>query len=115
MHPQHFCKLASGAWHSPWYQDHVPSFEHESVLVEEVLKYLSPREDGVYVDCTLGGAGHASRLSGTLVGIDRDPAALEAARARLGDRGTLVHGELGDITRILGELGISKVEMPRRM
>jgi 16S rRNA (cytosine1402-N4)-methyltransferase len=88
----------------------VPGFEHESVLVGEVLQYLSPRDDGIYVDCTLGGAGHASRLSGRLVGIDRDPAALEAARARLGDRGTLVHGELGDIARILSELGIQKVD-----
>lgn len=88
----------------------MPSFEHESVLVGEVLQYLSPRDDGIYVDCTLGGAGHAFRLAGRLVGIDRDPAALTAARARLGERGTLVHGELGDIARILADLGIPKVD-----
>ncbi len=110
MHSQHFCKLASGPGTTAWYHQDVPGFEHESVLVGEVLQYLSPRDDGVYVDCTLGGAGHASKLSGRLIGIDRDPAALEAARARLGDRGTLVHGELGDIARILADLGIEKVD-----
>src|SRR5262245_1249580 len=36
---------------SAWYQRHVPAFDHQSVLVGEVLQYLSPREDGVYVDC----------------------------------------------------------------
>jgi 16S rRNA (cytosine1402-N4)-methyltransferase len=88
----------------------VPDFVHESVLVGEVLQYLSPREDGIYVDCTVGGGGHASAISGRLIGIDRDPEALEAARARLGDRATLVHGELGDIRNILGRLGIAKVD-----
>jgi 16S rRNA (cytosine1402-N4)-methyltransferase len=88
----------------------VPDFVHESVLVGEVLQYLSPREDGVYVDCTVGGGGHSSAIVGRVIGIDRDPAALEAARARLGDRATLVHGELGNIREILAGLGIEKVD-----
>jgi 16S rRNA (cytosine1402-N4)-methyltransferase len=96
----------------------VPDFAHESVLVGEVLEYLSPREDGVYVDCTLGGAGHSSAIPGRLIGIDRDPAALAAATVRLGDRvgrtgpgsAQLVHGELGDIKEILANLGIDKVD-----
>jgi 16S rRNA (cytosine1402-N4)-methyltransferase len=88
----------------------VPDFVHESVLVGEVLQYLSPREDGVYVDCTVGGGGHSSAIAGRVIGIDRDPAALEAARARLGDRATLVHGELGNIRDILAGLGIERVD-----
>ena len=86
------------------------AFAHESVLVEEVVRYLAPRDDGVYCDCTLGGGGHAAALRGRLIGIDRDPAALAAARERLGDRATLVHGEFGDISRILGELKIAHVD-----
>jgi 16S rRNA (cytosine1402-N4)-methyltransferase len=96
----------------------VADFAHESVLVGEVLQYLSPREDGTYVDCTVGGGGHSSAIPGRVIGIDRDPAALAAARARLGDRvdrpgpGSvqLVHGELADIREILAELGISAVD-----
>jgi 16S rRNA (cytosine1402-N4)-methyltransferase len=87
----------------------VPDFVHESVLVGEVLEYLSSREDEVYVDCTVGGGGHSSAITGRIIGIDRDPAALAAAKARLGDRATLVHGDFGDIAKILGELGIAKV------
>jgi 16S rRNA (cytosine1402-N4)-methyltransferase len=88
----------------------VPDFVHESVLVGEVLQYLSPRQDGVYVDCTVGGGGHASAMPGRIIGIDRDPSALAAARARLGDQATLVHGELGNIRGILADLGIEKVD-----
>ncbi|HSD87663.1 MAG TPA: 16S rRNA (cytosine(1402)-N(4))-methyltransferase RsmH [Kofleriaceae bacterium] len=86
-----------------------PDFAHESVLVGEVLEYLSPREDEVYVDCTVGGGGHSAAIPGRIIGIDRDPAALAAAAARLGARATLVHAEFGDIARILPELGIEKV------
>ncbi|HTR50439.1 MAG TPA: 16S rRNA (cytosine(1402)-N(4))-methyltransferase RsmH [Kofleriaceae bacterium] len=85
-------------------------FEHESVLVEEVLRYLSPRPDGVYCDCTVGGGGHSARIQGRVIGIDRDPAALAAATARLGSRATLVHGEFGDIARILAELNVPRVD-----
>jgi 16S rRNA (cytosine1402-N4)-methyltransferase len=88
----------------------VPDFVHESVLRGEVLEYLSPRQDGVYVDCTVGGAGHASALAGRIIGIDRDPSALAAAKARLGENATLVHGELGNIRGILADLGIAKVD-----
>jgi 16S rRNA (cytosine1402-N4)-methyltransferase len=91
----------------------VPSFEHESVLVGEVLQYLNPQDNGVYVDCTVGGGGHSSAIAGPgrrLIGIDRDPAALAAAKARLGDQAELVHGELGNIRKILADLGIGKVD-----
>ncbi|MBV8760474.1 MAG: 16S rRNA (cytosine(1402)-N(4))-methyltransferase RsmH [Deltaproteobacteria bacterium] len=82
-------------------------FAHESVLLAEVLAYLSPQPGELFCDGTLGGAGHAAAVLATpntrLVGIDRDPAALAAARERLGDRATLIHGELGDIKGILGD------------
>ena len=83
------------------------AFEHESVLVREVLEYLSPRDGEVYCDCTLGGGGHASAVLGVasarIIGIDRDPAALAASRERLGDRAELLHGEFGDIKQLLGD------------
>jgi 16S rRNA (cytosine1402-N4)-methyltransferase len=91
----------------------VADFAHESVLLGEVLQYISPQKDGVYVDCTVGGAGHASAIAaagGRVIGIDRDPAALEAARMRLGDQATLVHGELGSVGSILRDLGIERVD-----
>src|SRR4051812_29210045 len=76
-------------------------FRHATVLAEETVRLLAPRPGEVYCDATVGGGGHAERIleasspTGRLVGIDRDPAALEAARARLerfGERVTLVHG-----------------------
>jgi 16S rRNA (cytosine1402-N4)-methyltransferase len=88
----------------------VAAFEHESVLAEEVIRYLSPRPDGIYCDCTVGGGGHASRLVGRIIGIDRDPAALAATRARLGPQATLVHGEFGDVAGILAELNVPRVD-----
>jgi 16S rRNA (cytosine1402-N4)-methyltransferase len=106
-----------------------PDFVHESVLPAEVLEYLSPQKDKVYVDGTLGGAGHASAIAASgarLVGVDRDPTALAAARARLralplpdraawsgdqtDDRIRLVHGELGNLRAILSDLGIDRVD-----
>lgn len=93
------------------------TFAHTSVLSLEVLEHLGVRDNGVYVDGTLGGAGHSRAVLEaarcTLIGIDRDPAALEAARIRLAgleDRFTLVHGQFGDIAGILAELKIAQVD-----
>jgi len=64
-------------------------FAHEPVLLEEVLQLLRPREGGVYLDCTLGGGGHAEALlekggaTARLIGMDRDKAALERCSERL--------------------------------
>ena len=61
-------------------------FHHVPVLFDESLAALQPRDGGVYVDCTLGGGGHTEGLLAAadtrVIGIDRDPAALEAATAR---------------------------------
>ncbi len=94
-------------------------FKHKSVLVAPVLHYLRVRPGGVYVDCTLGGAGHAryilDQAGGAikLVGIDRDPEALQAARERLepyGQSVVTVQGNFRDLTRILDDLQIDRVD-----
>jgi len=87
------------------------------VLATEVLEGLDHRDHVVYVDGTLGGAGHAARIlahapEATLIGIDRDPQALAASRealAQFGDRARLVHGAYGDLGAILDAQGISRV------
>lgn len=93
-------------------------FEHASVLAAEVIEHLAHRDHGVYVDGTLGGAGHSRALlerlpAAQLIGIDRDPSALDAARevlAPFGDRARLIHGEYADIPRILADLKIPQVD-----
>jgi 16S rRNA (cytosine1402-N4)-methyltransferase len=88
-------------------------------MPEETLALLAPRAGGVYCDATLGGGGHAERIlratapDARLVGIDRDPAALAAAGARLspfGERVTLVHGTFGEARAILERLGVVPVD-----
>ena len=91
---------------------------HVSVLLSECIENLNIRPDGIYVDGTLGLGGHsyeiASRLrEGRLIGIDRDPSAIQRAGKRLApfeDRVTLVHGNFGDVAQILDELGIDGVD-----
>lgn len=94
------------------------SYGHRPVLLAECLEALHIRPDGVYVDGTLGRAGHsleiAKRLTtGRLIGIDRDEVALTAAAERLapyGDRVTLVHSNFCDIASVLARLGIGGVD-----
>ena len=93
-------------------------FHHISVLLKESIEALNIRPEGVYLDGTLGGAGHsaeiARRLStGTLIGVDRDPKALAAAEERLApwiDRVKLVHSNFRELDRILYSLGIPAVD-----
>ena len=93
-------------------------FHHVSVLLEECIEGLNIKPDGIYVDGTLGGAGHSSRIaalltSGRHIGIDRDPIALKAAAQRLEpwkDRVTLVHSNFCEIAQVLQNLGISGVD-----
>lgn len=93
-------------------------FKHVSVLLNECLEGLNIKEDGIYVDCTLGGAGHSKeivkRLSskGRLIGIDQDKDALKAAGERLKeyDNVTLVHSNFYNIADVLDNLGIEKVD-----
>ena len=93
-------------------------FHHVSVLLEECIAGLNIRPDGIYVDGTLGGGGHSSRIAALLttgrhIGIDRDPVALEAAGKRLepyADRVTLVHANFCEMASVLKNLGISGVD-----
>ena len=93
-------------------------FSHRSVLLRECIEGLNIRPDGVYLDGTLGGAGHsceiASRLeTGRLIGVDRDRVALAAAAKRLepyGDRVTLVHSNFRELGGILSGLDISGMD-----
>ncbi len=93
-------------------------FHHISVLLEECLDGLNIKPDGIYVDGTLGGAGHsfqiASRLTtGLLIGIDRDPVALKAAGERLApfdQRVRLVHSNFCEISQVLKSLDIAGVD-----
>ena len=89
---------------------------HAPVLVSEVVSFLRPRPEGVYVDATVGLGGHASALlaagAGRLIGIDRDEAALALARGVVADAGTrvaLVHADYRDLRRVLVERGIDRV------
>ena len=94
------------------------NYTHRPVLLDECIAGLNIRPDGIYVDGTLGRAGHsreiAKRLTtGRLVAIDRDQAALDAARERLDglmDRVTLVHGNFRQMSELLRELDISGVD-----
>lgn len=93
-------------------------FQHKSVLLAPCLEALSVKPDGIYLDGTLGGAGHSSEIvrrltTGRLIGVDRDEIALCAARQRLApymDRVTLVHANFQDLDRILQDLGIPAVD-----
>ena len=93
-------------------------FHHVSVLLDECLEGLDIKPDGIYVDGTLGGAGHSSEIvkrltTGRHIGIDRDPVALKAAGERLapyGDKVTLVHSNFCEIKQVLEDLGIDGVD-----
>ena len=94
------------------------AFHHISVLLQECLDGLNIKPDGIYVDGTLGGAGHSSKIAerlttGRLIGIDRDPIALKAAGERLQpfqDNVTLVHSNFCEIAQVLQDLDVSGVD-----
>ena len=94
-------------------------FEHKSVLLNETIEGLNIKSDGIYVDGTLGGGGHAYEVcrrlgeKGSIIGIDQDEAAIEAASVRLKDFGekvTIIRSNYCDMKSKLHELGIDKVD-----
>ena len=93
-------------------------FKHKPVLLQECIKNLNINPKGIYIDGTLGGAGHsieiAKRLSpvGLLIGIDRDEEALKAAKEKLKQYKNIkyIHGNHDEIKEILEELKIEKVD-----
>lgn len=93
-------------------------FRHISVLLQETIDHLNIRPDGIYVDGTLGGGGHAYEVlkhlseKGRLVGIDQDADAIRAARERLkeyGDRAVIVRSNYSSMKEVLNGLGIARV------
>ena len=95
------------------------AYGHKPVLLDECLEALAIRPDGVYLDGTLGRAGHSLEIlrrltaGGRLIGLDRDGTALEAARVRLAeyaDRVTLVHSNFSRLAEVLDDLHIDAVD-----
>ena len=92
--------------------------EHKPVLLEESIRALEIKPDGVYVDCTLGRGGHSEEIakrltSGRLIGIDRDETAIREAGERLkpyGKRVTLVHDSFSALRKALDMLGIERTD-----
>lgn len=94
-------------------------FHHISVLLKETVDQLNIKEDGVYVDCTLGGAGHSQYLlnqlsdEGRLIAIDQDMTAINHAKEKLQQdlhKVTFVHNNFRNLANILAELNIDKVD-----
>ena len=94
-------------------------FSHVPVLLEECIDGLNIKPDGIYVDGTLGGAGHSSEIckrlspNGMLIGIDRDEEALRVSSKRLEGfdcKKAFVHGNYSDIKNILRELDIEEID-----
>ena len=94
------------------------NFKHKSVLLDETIDSLKIKPDGIYVDGTLGGAGHSYEIvksldTGRLIGIDQDEAAIKAASKRLAgfeDKVTIVRSNYSEIKRILRDLNIDRVD-----
>ena len=93
-------------------------FKHKPVLLEKTIEGLKIKEDGIYVDGTLGGAGHSKEIlkklssKGILIGIDRDEEALKAAKENLKEYSNVkfIHGNHDEIEKILQDLNIEKVD-----
>lgn len=93
-------------------------FHHISVLLNECIHNLAIHPDGIYIDGTLGGAGHSSQIAkhlttGRLIGIDRDRVALQAAGDRLKpyeNNVTLVHSNFCEMAQVVKDLGLSGVD-----
>ena len=93
-------------------------FKHKSVMLIETVDGLNVKKDGIYVDGTLGGAGHSKEIlkrlngTGTLIGIDRDTEALKAASENLKEFKNVkyIHGNHDNIDEILDDIGIQKVD-----
>ena len=93
-------------------------FKHQPVLLQECIEGLNIKQNGVYVDGTLGGAGHSKKIleklssQGILIGIDRDEEALEAAKEKLKNYKNVnyIHGNHDNIIELLQNIGIEKVD-----
>ena len=93
-------------------------FKHQPVLLQECIEGLNIKPDGIYVDGTLGGAGHSSKIieklssNGKLIGIDRDEEAIKAAKEKLKDYSNVIylHGNHDNIKELLNSIEVDKVD-----
>ena len=94
-------------------------FEHISVMLNETVDALNVQPQGIYLDCTLGGGGHAFKIGekldagGVLIGIDRDEDAINAAREKLSGlrcKVEIIHGNFSELDKILDDLQIEKID-----
>jgi len=93
-------------------------FDHKPVLLSDVIRFLAPKAGGIYLDGTLGGGGHAQAILASapavrLIGIDRDPQAIEAASQRLapfGERFVAVQANFRELDRVLDDLNVDLVD-----
>ena len=93
-------------------------FKHEPVMLNECIEGLNINPDGIYVDGTLGGAGHSSQIvkklsnKGILIGIDRDQEALKAAKEKLKYYSNVkyIHGNHDDIENVLNQIDVNEVD-----
>lgn len=102
-------------------ENEIIDFQHYSVMLKETVDGLDIKPDGIYVDCTLGGAGHSEEIlkrlcemggTGKLISIDRDPEAIAVATERLskyGERSIIVKGNFSELPEILDRLGIENI------
>ena len=96
----------------------LPTFSHKPVLLEEVLDALSLHEDGMFLDGTVGGAGHSSAIAsklttGKLIALDRDDTAIAVASERLsrfGDRAEVVKSNFVDMAKVCEDKGIEALD-----
>jgi 16S rRNA (cytosine1402-N4)-methyltransferase len=93
-----------------------PNLAHRAVLLQEAVDALNVRPDGTYVDATFGRGGHSRAIlallgpAGRLVALDRDPAAVEAARAIADPRFSIAHAPFSELDKVLDRLGIGQVQ-----
>ncbi|MGM0500713.1 MAG: 16S rRNA (cytosine(1402)-N(4))-methyltransferase RsmH [Bacillota bacterium] len=93
-------------------------YTHQAVLLEEAIKYLNIKEDGVYLDGTLGRAGHSSEIlkklskTGKLIALDRDTAAIKAVKEKFSENESLIlaHANFQDLDLVFNKLGIEAVD-----
>lgn len=93
-------------------------YKHRAVLLEEAIEYLNIKEDGIYIDGTLGRAGHSSEIlkklstAGKLIAVDRDTAAIKAVKEKFPDNKSLIleHANFQEIDLVLDKLGIEAVD-----
>ena len=86
-----------------------------SVMLNEAIKALNIKKDGIYLDATLGRAGHTKAIedeldTGLVIAIDKDLDAIEASKKILGDKARIVHDSFANIDQVLDDLGIDKID-----